>query len=138
VQLDQPEHNPWIPSELDGGAGESHGTSRCYRQAAQHLYRRRMPVGHRPEDERRDEGSQPARREGHRLDAVQSVGVEHRAERHEPHGQRRPLDEEEDDEFEVFRTPECPQHGARGHAKGGEFKQDARGVLRVASCIRAS
>jgi hypothetical protein len=46
-----------------------------------------------------------------RLDVIQTVGIEHIAQRHKPHPHRCALNEEQRDQFQVFCFANRPQHG---------------------------
>jgi hypothetical protein len=67
-----------------------------------------MPVGHRAEHQRRNERRDRGGGEGERLDAVQPVRVENRAERHEPDGHGRRLDEKQNHQLGVFGFAQRP------------------------------
>ena len=78
---------------MDGRGDDRHHHAGGRGQPAQYFCRRHMPVGHRAEHERRNEGGDGRGRERERLDDVQPVGIQNRAQRHKPNAHCRRLDE---------------------------------------------
>ena len=98
-----------------------------------HFHRRRVAVGHRAKDQRRDKRRQRGRGERERLDGVQPVRVEHGAQRHEPHAHRRSLNEEQRHQFRIL-SPSDKEGGkvrlnaALAKAYAREFRQLAKSL----------
>ena len=91
--LDETQHQPAVQFKFQRRADACHQHRRGEGQPAQHFGRRHMPVGHRAKNQRGNERRHRHRRERIRLDVMQPVRIQNRAERHEPDGHAGRLDE---------------------------------------------
>ena len=82
---------------------------------------RRVAVGHRAENQRRNKRRQRRRGERKRLDGVQAVSIEDGAQRHKPYAQCRSLNEKQRDQLRIFR-PRVDCCTPTGHTGGGKIQ----------------
>ena len=129
VELDEGEDHPRVPPALNRPGRQRHRGGSGEGQTAQDPHRRGVPVRHRAEEQRRDEGRHRAGGERQRFDRVEAVRVQHGAQGHKPHSHRRSLEKEQRGQFGVF----DPRKGAarRWH---GRRVGDAPEVCRVSKC----